>query len=248
MKRLIAFLLCAALCYFQQDSRAGWLPLAKPASGGGSAPVFAWQNTQNTTFVQSTGTNVGSTDALGSNGAFTAGTVLVAKVIVQAASLTFTFTGWTQIDVLNDATNTLTIGLFYHVCDGTEGPGSFPISWVTNAFYAWTLQAFTGASATPIDVHTTNTWSSAGGTSIVTSSITPTVANDLFLLHVYNLNTTTLTAPADMTQRFNVLMNSGGFLVMASDRTSSGLTAQTETFTAGSIFKSGGYFLTAIHP
>lgn len=41
MKRLIAFLLCAALCCFQQDSRAqGWFPLVKAGGGGGFSLTF----------------------------------------------------------------------------------------------------------------------------------------------------------------------------------------------------------------
>jgi hypothetical protein len=66
MKRLIAFLLCAALCCFQVQA-AGWLPLASPGGGGGAVTLNV-KGTINT--VAGTNTGVSSnpvTVAAGSN-------------------------------------------------------------------------------------------------------------------------------------------------------------------------------------
>lgn len=215
-----------------------------------AAPTFNWQNAQNNTFLSaSTTTNIGATNPAGANGTFTSGDVLIGYLIINALTQTITPpSGWTQGGTLQDAPNTGTIAWFWHVCNGSES-GSFTFTWGTSAFSAWTLLDYQGVSnSTPIDTSVNATWSSASSTTIVTSSVTPTSVNDKLVLLIYNFANTTITVPANMTQRYNVTQNSGGFLNTASDVTAGSTSAQTETFTVGATFKSGGYALIALTP
>ena len=216
------------------------------------AITFNWQNTSSNTFLAgATSINVGSTNASGANGSFTNGDILLASIVINAATQTVTPpAGWTILATVNDANNTFTVAYAYHVCTGAEG-GSFAFSWTTSSFASWTLLDYQGANtSTPIDVSTTGSWNSNSSTSVVSGSVTPTNASDMLVL-MANLNSgggNTLTAPANMTSRYALEQTSGVINSMGGDRLPATTSAVSETFTASATFASGTYALIALLP
>lgn len=85
------------------------------------------------------------------------------------------------------------------VADGTE-PASYSIIWNTSTSrkLAW-MGAYSGCSATPFDVASTNT--GASSTNVVMASLTTANANEMLVAFFSNRSTGTYTPDAAMTER-----------------------------------------------
>lgn len=139
VRRLIVFLLCAALCCFQQDTRAaGWLPLVKSGGGGGGNVTFDNAASSTTAGPISTFTTPSFTVGSGSNRAmvaglmvFWSGTVGVLTVKWDAASTNQTLTA------ITGATATSSdgaISVLYGLVAPTSGAKTLTVS-ATQPFY-----------------------------------------------------------------------------------------------------------------
>ena len=195
------------------------------------AVAFQWSNQQNNSIgSQVASINVGSTQALGSNGAFTAGFILIAQVVVEAAVTISPPAGWNAIGSQVAGSSSYTTGWWWHLCDGSE-TGSFTFTWTGNNFFGWTLNAYSGCAASPIDAFQTTSAGSAGSTSQTTGSIMTTNAGDMLVLFLQN-DGAALTLPADMTSRYSGLNQEGGTILnYLGDRFPGSSGNFTETFT-----------------
>jgi hypothetical protein len=243
----LAFLLAVAGPSSAQMSLSG-AGGVKPVASGGRGITFQWQNTQDNGLHANNNTvNVGATSPLGSNGAFTSGTTLIAQVMLLGGTgdTIVPPAGWTLIGTqITDGNGAIT-AYFWHTCGGSE-TGSYTFTWTSNHFNSWSLVNYSGANASPIDASVTTTWG-GGPTSITTSSVTTTAANDMLLLFMSGDGTTTFTKPTDMTSRIASLFfdstNASGAM---SDRSVTTATSYTETFTVNAGFLQGGYALIAL--
>jgi hypothetical protein len=215
------------------------------------AVTFNWHNEQNNVFVAAgTSTNVGSSSALGSNGVFTSGDLLLATVVVQsdAGDTIVAPSGWTQIGSTVTDGNSNLYAFFYKIAGAAE-TGSYTFTWTNSKFSSWGLLDYTKASATQFDASLAAEWTSNAGTSITTGSISPAGSSDLAILIVCEApQGGALTAPANMTQRVNVHQGNTTVTYMASDRQLAASGSFSETFTYVNTFQSGGYVLLAVTP
>lgn len=182
---MIALLLFAALCFGQQGVRAGWLPLVKPASGGGGGPSVKQvaHNTQTTTVTTVTATfasgiSAGSIIAVASawNGNTVTGT------ITDGSSDTVTDSG---AGVLTDGNNNRTqVQAFLAPTAGTT-----TVTLTTNSVSAfsnvtvWEIAGYTG-SVTFDQVATAN-----GLNSNTTTTGALAQANEVGITYASNSNT-----------------------------------------------------------
>lgn len=152
IKRLAIFLLCAALCLFQQDTRAaGWLPLAKAGGGGGSV---ARDNSASSTIVGpvSTFTTPSFTVGSGSNRAMVAGLMVFWSSTVGVLTVKWDAAGTNQtLTAITGATATSSdgaISILYGLVAPTSGAKTLTVSATQPFFINVSILTVTGANQT----------------------------------------------------------------------------------------------------
>jgi hypothetical protein len=197
-----------------------------------AAVAFNWVNGTDNSFLSNVTTiNVGSSNAFTTNGAFTAGDILLVFLYVKGiTSGTVTNTGgFTQLATgQTDGVGWLTC--WYKVAGASES-GSYAFSFPSGGG-CWLLADYTGASST-IDgsaVVASNT----GTTSITLGPITTTNASDLLVAYIASSNDPAAAGPAGWTSRWNQTQFSSGVIVSLTDHTASSAGSQSPTGT-GSV-------------
>lgn len=219
-----------------------------------AAPVYAWSNFESSAFATGTSVNVGGsgTHPNGSDGAYTAGTILIASVVNQNGAAITGPAGWTLIGSQFTDSSGYRNSFWWHLCNGSES-GSFTFSWTGSTGFGWTLAAYTGAAASPIDASSTTTWSSASSVTVPvpnpSGTITPSSANDTIVLLATFGGGSGYVVPANMTSRFNATaINATPFGAFLADIAPGSAAAFSDTFTAVATFRGGGYALIALAP
>lgn len=199
--------------------------------------AFQWVNHSSGTFGSSTTTNVGSSNAAGSNGTFTQGDMLLILLYFDNANITSGMTppsGWTQAAVGNDSAQSESAYTFYKTAGASE-TGSYTFSWTGSAGPSWILTDYGQSLA--FDVASLNV-ANFSSTSFTAPSVTTTTSSDL-LVWVGAVGSGTLSAvPSTFTSRLNANLNTASDAGGLADKplSSSGATG-TITATAGSTFR-----------
>jgi hypothetical protein len=150
MKRLIVFLLCTALCCFQQDTRAaGWLPLAK-SSGGASVALDSCGALQDYGSAGTSQTYTLLTVGTGSNRALVVGTYYFDNTITAPAvhwDSSGTNQAMTSIANLGTSGGGVRIELWGLIAP-TSGNKTLTVTWTTTGNVAVVACSWTGVNAT----------------------------------------------------------------------------------------------------
>jgi hypothetical protein len=226
-------------------------PIEHAATGG--AITYNWSNTSSSGAVNNAVTtfNVGSTNPAGSNGAFTAGHLLIACAVVSMTAATdpgiiFGPAGWTQIfQTYYSAMDTpvIRVACFWHLAGGSE-TGSYTFSWTNPSRGAsWALFDVHGQNAVPIDgSDTQNNNYSANRTA---PSISPSGSSDMLVAVFFDAGSgSPYTKPSDMTLISDVNSTSSDrpeILVSYKTLSASGATG-TEVAIGGVTQSVGGMF------
>ena len=211
-----------------------------------AAPAFSWANYLDNGFYSASSVNIGSTGAATSNGAFAAGSLLIAQLTLSGAGFTITPPdGWTIIGAKVSDGNGNDVAWYSHVCDGTE-TGSFTFSWGTTTNFGWVLACYTGAGVGSIDDDLEEGFQNGGSsTDQVTGSVVPVGTTDLLVL--FGESDYAVTKPSDMTSRVASTQNSSTVYTFLADRNLSAAGSVSETFSA-TLWRYGGYALIALKP
>lgn len=188
VKRLIVFLLCAALCCVQQDTRAaGWLPLAKSSGGGGGAVTF-FNSTSETAFAGSSGATFTSASFNAGSGS---GRALVVGLTYlwssTAGVLTVTYGGATPTTITGatatDADNVVSLLYGITAAGGLPtGSNTLTVSGTQPFFLNISMLAVTNANQTGGTTTFSNGTGTTGNAGSPNVTVTSTTSSLVYVL------------------------------------------------------------------